>query len=101
MIFERVAGLLPHLKIGNIIGKVGQYTLGIYILQVFILELITPRLVQFNEFNSFIVNFILTPIAALIVMAICAGITLMLDAKPLTALLFLGKTQHKSRRENS
>ena len=49
----------------------GQETLGIYIMQTFLLETLMPRLLNLDGAGFFMFNFILTPLISLLVVVGC------------------------------
>lgn len=78
-------------KLIDTISKYGQYTLGIYILQTFILESLMARYINFDNVNSFIFGFIIAPLLSLLLLVICIFLSKILDSHKITAFLFLGK----------
>jgi hypothetical protein len=78
-------------KLIDTISKYGQYTLGIYILQTFILESLMVRYINFDNVNSFIFGFIIAPLLSLLLLVICIFLSKILDSHKITAFLFLGK----------
>lgn len=79
-------------KLIDTISKYGQYTLGIYILQTFILESLMARYINFDNVNSFIFGFIIAPLLSLFLLIVCIFLSKILDSNKITAFLFLGKT---------
>ena len=78
-------------KLIDTISICGQYTLGIYILQTFILESLMVRYINFDNVNSFIFGFIIAPLLSLLLLVICIFLSKILDSHKITAFLFLGK----------
>lgn len=63
-----------HSKIYRAISTVGQMTLGIYILQTYILEKQLPTYLNFDNTNPIIVNFLYYPVISILVIALCVGL---------------------------
>lgn len=71
------------------VSKAGQYTLGVYILQTFLLERIMAKIIHLNNFNYEINILILTPLLAFFVFVICiVAVRLLSKSKILGSLLF-------------
>lgn len=73
----------------------GQETLGIYLLQTFLLEMLLPRFVNFDGINFILFNFIVTPIVSLIILAICLKLINFIRKSSLLSFLLLGKKYGK------
>lgn len=69
----------------------GEHTIGVYILQTFILETILPQYLNFDNTNSFIFNFIIVPVLSALILILCTCLSMALGRNKYTALLFLGK----------
>ena len=71
------------------VSKAGQYTLGVYILQTFLLERIMAKIIHLNSNNYEINILILTPLLAFLVFVICVVVVrLIFKSKMLGSLLF-------------
>lgn len=79
-----------HLKIVNLISKIGKYTLGIYLTQKILLELLLPHFLKV-EMNMYLYNYLFTFFISIAFLSICYGCTLVLQKNYWTKLLFLGK----------
>lgn len=79
-----------HLKIVNLISRIGKYTLGIYLTQKILLELLLPHFLKV-EMNIYIYNFLFTFLISIAFLFICYGCTLVLEKYHCTRILFLGK----------
>lgn len=79
-----------HLKMVNLISRIGKYTLGIYLTQKILLELLLPHFLKV-EMNIYIYNFLFTFLISIAFLFICYGCTLVLEKYHWTRLLFLGK----------
>lgn len=73
------------------LAHLGQYTLGVYILQSFILEKLMPMYISFDDFPEGITHFIIHPILSLLLLVICITITQLVYKNRYTALVFFGK----------
>ncbi len=70
--------------------KIGTYTLGIYLTQKILLELILPHFVKVSM-NITVYNLLFTPLVALAFLFICYYVTLSLRKTKFTRILFLGE----------
>lgn len=68
----------------------GKETLGIYIVQTYLLEKILSQYLNFDGINFYLVNFIIFPIISLLIMWICILIIRLLKTNKVTAFLLLG-----------
>ena len=73
------------------LANLGQYTLGVYILQSFILEKLMPRYINFDAYPPEVVNLAIHPLLSLILLIICILITQLVYKNRYTALVFFGK----------
>lgn len=80
-----------HNAIIKKVCKNGEYTIGIYILQTFILETILVRYINFDNVNSLVFNFVIAPILSVSILILCTWLSKMLNINKYTAFLFLGK----------
>ena len=80
-------------KLTSICCKLGQFTLGIYILQTIILETIMSRLIILDGLNFYLFNFIIAPIISLSVLTLCIYIIKYMNKSPSLALFFLGDSK--------
>lgn len=69
----------------------GQLTMGIYILQTFILERGLSSIINFDGVNPVIFCFIITPILAFSIMGICIVITRLIQQNRYLAFCLLGE----------
>lgn len=79
-----------HLKIVHLISLIGKFTLGIYLTQKILLELLLPHVLKV-EMNIYLYNFLFTFFISIAFLFICYGCTLVLDKYHWTRVLFLGK----------
>ena len=73
----------------NLLSILGQYTLGIYIVQCYLLVLLTDYLF-FPPLSPILYNFVLTPITALILLSICLSVVKFIQRNKYISFLFLG-----------
>lgn len=73
------------------IEKIGQQTLGIYILQGVILESILPLFLHIDSMNRFFFDFIVAPIISLSVLLLCLALMCVIRKSQLTSVLFFGE----------
>lgn len=69
----------------------GQETLGIYIMQTFLLETLMPRLLNLDGAEFFMFNFILTPLISLFVLVACIVMFRLIRKSSVLSLLLLYK----------
>ena len=72
-------------------AKYGGQTLGIYILQTLILEIIGFRLIDLRGMNTILYSYIVCPLASLFVMALCIFILKWIKPTPVLNKLLWGK----------
>lgn len=82
-------------RIHALIFEWGRYTLGIYILQTFLLESFLKRHLVFTDLNPWVFNLIVAPIISLIVMILCVGIIKIIQTNKYLSLILLGQSLHK------
>lgn len=75
----------------NILSKVGNYTLGIYIIQSYIVKLL-DRFIIPNFFinNLFTYNFIFTPVLVILIIGFCIGVSIIIKKNKYLNIIFLG-----------
>lgn len=75
----------------NILIKIGKYTLGIYIIQSYIMPVIDRvSIPNFLINNFFIYNFIFTPVLATLIIGFCIGISIIIKKNKYLSAIFLG-----------
>ncbi len=80
-----------HNAIVKKICTYGEHTIGIYILQTFILETIMQQYLNFDNVDSSVFNFIIVPLLSILILVLCTYLSKILDSNKYTAFLFLGK----------
>ena len=78
-------------KIVTSTAKIGQFTLGIYIMQYIILERNLPRFIQPDDSTFLSLNFIFIPFLAAIILTACYWITRLITRNRIMTFLLLGK----------
>ena len=95
-----VSSIFYYLIISFIMGggvlTIGQSTLGIYLIQGIILEKLLAPLLCFDNVSFVIYNFLITPLIAVSVLAICMGLITLIRKNAWTSGLLLGQSPHKS-----
>lgn len=71
--------------------SLGQDTLGIYLLQTFLLEMLLPKILNLDNMDFIWFNFIVTPIISLFIMVLCITILHFIKKSNLLSLILLGK----------
>jgi len=82
-------------KVFSYFNQIGQYTLGIYILQAVLLENLIPLFITFPNVNKWIYSLLITPLISFLVLEICVLILKWTEkSKPIETVLF-GKHIYK------
>lgn len=90
-LFEYLSHSLKKTLLGNKICRVGQLTLGIYIVQTFVLELFLSHYIKLDDINVWIYDLLVTPLIAVAVMLVCLAIVKIIRINRYTAWLILGE----------
>lgn len=90
-LFEYLSRNIKQTKLGDKIVSSGQYTLGIYIFQTFILEILLAQLLDFSTMNIWVFNLVIAPLISIVVLFICLSITKLVKMNKYIAFLFLGE----------
>ena len=61
------------------LAKYGKYTIGVYILQTYILEYGLCKIISLDRFSFLVSDFILSPIISLIVLVLCFSIIIITE----------------------
>ena len=75
----------------RVLGLIGKYTLIIYILQSFILEMQLPKYIHLDYLSQVVFDYIATPVIALVVILFSVGIAMLVDTNKYSRLLLLGR----------
>lgn len=94
-LFIFLGGLLNLNRIGDILGKIGKYTLSIYLIQGILLELIMRKYLNLSKYGCWTFNLIISPILAIIILLFCYYISLKINNSPMFRMLLLGKIQYR------
>lgn len=77
------------------LSRFGQRTLGVYIIQTFVLEFGLRHVLCFDGMDTIVFSYIAAPLLSMAVLALCLWIAGLMEGNRVTALLFLG--QHRPR----
>lgn len=88
---EFLSHRLPQTKFGNKWCLWGQWTLGIYIFQVFILETLLPCYVDCVNMNQTLFTYAVSPAISLVVLLLCLGIIGLIHYSRWASFLLLGE----------
>ena len=69
----------------------GQKTMGVYLIQLLLLETILPNYFCFDGVNLIIYDFIITPLISLAALVTCVYMVKLLEKSKITSILLLGK----------
>ena len=95
-LFEYLSTVLKGSRFTNAISRFGSETLGIYLLQTFVIELLLHKYLNFDSFGFFSFNFIIAPAVSLIVLLLCLYIIYLIKKSPLFSFMLLGKSYHRA-----
>lgn len=73
----------------------GQETLGVYLLQVFIVEMVLARYLDFSNLGFVMFNFVVAPAISVAVLVVCLWIIALLRRSRICAFMFLGAPLRK------
>lgn len=93
--FEIIFANPPKRKINYLISEWGRYTLGIYILQVFLLETFLKKYLVFTNLNPWLFNLVVAPVISLIVMILCVVLIKLIQTNRYLSFMLLGQPLHK------
>lgn len=68
----------------------GKYTLGVYVMQIIIVETLMKEFININGISPYVYVFIIVPLMSIVVVAFCIWASKMLERNSLTAMIFLG-----------
>ena len=89
--FSWMANTFEHQKVFKTIAETGKYTLGIYVLQTFILQrLIIYYIPSIDNANHFLFNFLYMPLLSIVVYIICILIIKLLSKNKYCDLIAFG-----------
>lgn len=91
-LFHILSSSFERSSIGLFISYCGQFTLGIYIFQTFILEIVLANLLKFDSFNWMITNFIVFPILSIVIILSIIWIVRYIGRNKYISFLLLGKS---------
>lgn len=74
----------------HLFTKIGSYTLGIYLIQKILLELLLPHILKV-DMNLYWYDGVFTPVVAIVFLFVCYYCTLLLKKSRFTRMLFLGE----------
>lgn len=77
------------------LAEMGQYTLGIYIVQTYLLEKALAAIINLDSINYWVAYFVLMPIISMMMIGICATIVRVMSRNKWIALFFYGKEFRK------
>lgn len=86
---------LKHLSDPLLFSIYGKYTLGIYVLQSFILEDLMARYIDLDKINLLFFDFVVVPLISYLIMDFCYHIVLQLEKYGLKKILFEGFSKSK------
>lgn len=91
-LFYSLSRWIPNSKLGDTLCKYGKYTLGIYILQTFFLEMILRDNLSCDGLSFCIFNFIVAPLISSCVLIICLVCIKIIHCSPIASWLLLGES---------
>lgn len=91
LLFETITGKLSGKDWIDGLGKYGQRTLGVYVIQTFVLEIGLRKVLNFDDINYEIFAFIIAPALSMIVLVVTLWLVSICEKSRFTSALFLGK----------
>ncbi len=86
--FSYLSHSVPSSRIGDYIVAEGKNTLGVYVLQTFLLEMYLKQTVNFDGYNPWVFNCLIVPLISLLVLAVCLLLIRLIHlSAPLSACL--------------
>lgn len=93
-LFELYHKKILNTEVGKLMCDYGKFTLGIYILQTIIVEILLSSYINLDNINFITYNFILTPFIALLVIFTCLFLIKIISKSKILSFLILGKYQN-------
>lgn len=90
LLFECVVNQLVKRGV-SVLSRMGQRTLGVYILQTFILEVGLRKMLNFDGTDAYLFTFVIAPSISLIVLIISLWLSGLCEKNKWTSLFFIGK----------
>lgn len=90
-LFEWLATRLGRSRAGEFLGRYGAYTLGVYLFQTVILEIVLDKLVNFDGMPLLLYEYVVTPAISLGVLALCLLALHFAYKSRIFSRIFLGK----------
>lgn len=82
--------LLPSNSVNYLIDM-GKHTLGVYLVQTVILEMILPSILHLHSFDTLMGHLFLVPLISLLTLIVCDVVTRICYRNRYISLLFMGK----------
>lgn len=100
-LFEYLSRLLRANPVSHAISRAGRYTLGIYVLQTFILEVFLAIILKFDGKDLLFFNFVIAPIVSIGVLMLCLFIIHFIRRSRYLSTIILGeKLREKNHPQN-
>jgi fucose 4-O-acetylase-like acetyltransferase len=98
LLLQRLYRLAPHTpgKVG-MVRTMGRYTLGIYVIHIFIEGHLLSRVDLLGVGGPFLFDFVLTPLVSAGLILLCIALIKVLEKNKVSAWLFLGKRMKPQR----
>lgn len=90
-LFEVISDKVNTSHIGDRLARYGKETLGIYILQTFILETILAQYLPIDSVESFWLEFVFAPVVSIIVLILCLIIISLIEKSKYASFFCLGR----------
>ena len=91
LLFEIVAAHLAGKSWVPKLSQYGQRTLGVYIIQTFILEILLHEILSFDKLNTYLFTFIIAPAISLLILIITLWLAGLSARNRLTSAIILGR----------
>lgn len=93
-IFQNAFNKIFYSPIINTLSGWGKYTLELYIVQSFVLEQTLSRFIKFDNYSLAIFNFLLTPIASIVILLLCLYIIRLIYKSQKISKILFAKENH-------
>lgn len=78
-------------KIGRLMCRCGTMTLGIYVLQTLVIEIVLREIICLDSVNQLLFSLIIAPVISLFVMILCIALIEIIRKNKVTTLMILGE----------
>ena len=77
-------------KVGTLSVQFGFYSMGVYLIQTLLLEYTLKKFVSFDAMNSWLLNIVVAPVFAIIILLLCVAFIRLVNKKRWASLALFG-----------